>query len=76
MQAIAVGRFGAIPTIENCLSRCGDFGLGADDAGALINSMIEMMQRWRTSFRELGVFEMTIAQLGRAFAAVGLDENG
>ena len=76
MQAIAVGRLGSIPTIENCLSRCGDFGLGTDDSfGVLINSMTEVMQQWRTIFRELGVSETTIAQLGRAFAAIDSHES-
>ena len=69
-QAIAVGALGGIPTIENCLSRCGEFGLANDAARAIADEMVERMREWQELFRSLAVPEATIARLRRAFANV------
>jgi len=75
VQAIAIGRMGGIPTIENCLSSCTDFGLSLDDARSLIGATVDVMKRWRAIFDELGVSAATIARLGQAFAAILSDEG-
>jgi serine/threonine-protein kinase HipA len=70
VQAIAVGTFGGIPTIDNCLSRCGEFALSRDAAKAIVDKMVEHMRNWQDDFRSLGVPEATIGGLRRAFALV------
>jgi serine/threonine-protein kinase HipA len=67
-EAIAVGVLGGIPTIANCLSRCGEFGLSTDAAQAMADRMIERMRDWRHDFRELGVPAATMERLARVFS--------
>jgi serine/threonine-protein kinase HipA len=68
VQAIAVGVLGGIPTIANCLSRCGEFGLSTDAAQAMADRMIERMRDWRHDFRELGVPAASMERLARVFS--------
>jgi serine/threonine-protein kinase HipA len=75
VQAIAVGALGGIPTVENCLSRCGEFGLSNDAAVAIADKMLECMRAWQDKFRSLGVPEATIGRLRRAFAPVLSSES-
>jgi serine/threonine-protein kinase HipA len=70
VQAITVGMLGGIPTIENCLSRCGEFGLSEDAAKAIAERMVVRMRNWQSVFRALDVPDTTIARLHRAFASV------
>lgn len=70
VQAIAVGALGGMPTVDNCLSRCGEFGLSRDAANAVVDEMVERMRNWQDDFRSLGVPEATIRRLRRAFALV------
>jgi len=70
VQAIAVGVLGGIPTITNCLSRCGELGLSKDAAEAIVDSMVERMRNWPDMFRVHGVPETTIARLRSAFAPI------
>jgi serine/threonine-protein kinase HipA len=70
VQAIAVGALGAIPTIENCMSRCGEFGLSQEAAKAVASAMVERMRDWRDVFRSLGVPAATIGRLEQVFAPV------
>jgi hypothetical protein len=70
VQAIAVGMLGGIPTIENCLSRCGEFGLSEDAAKAIAERMVVRMRNWQSGFRALDVPDTTIARLHRAFAPI------
>jgi serine/threonine-protein kinase HipA len=70
VQAIAVGKLDVIPTIENCLSRCGEFGVAEDAARAVADAMVERMRDWQDFFRALGVPEATIGRLRRVFAPV------
>ena len=68
VQAIAVGVLGGIPTIANCLSRCGEFGLSTDGAQAIADRMVERMRGWRHDFRELGVPASSMERLARVFS--------
>jgi hypothetical protein len=68
VQAIAVGVLGGIPTIENCSSHCGEFGLSTDAAQVMADRMIERMRDWRHDFRELGVPAATMERLARVFS--------
>jgi serine/threonine-protein kinase HipA len=68
MQAIGVGASGAYPSIANCLSRCGEFGLDAAPARGIVDRMIETMKPWRRMFSEDGVPDATVRRLERAFA--------
>jgi serine/threonine-protein kinase HipA len=70
VQAIAVGALGGMPTIENCVSRCGELGLSKDAAEAIVDSMVERMRNWPDMFRVHGVPETTIARLRSAFAPI------
>src|SRR5262249_28744093 len=65
VQAIGVGVMGGHPTIENCLSRCGEFGLDRNAAGMIAEKMISDMRRWERIFVSLTVPERTIAALRR-----------
>jgi serine/threonine-protein kinase HipA len=75
VQAIAVGALGGIATIENCLSRCGEFGLPEDATRAIAGGMIERMRNWRDAFAALGVPAATISRLGQVFAPALTDGN-
>jgi serine/threonine-protein kinase HipA len=68
VQAIGVGAVGGIPTVDNCLSRCGEFGLSNDAARAIVDKTIERMRNWQSDFRVLDVPEATIRRLRAAFA--------
>jgi len=70
MQAIGVGIMGGLPTIENCLSRCGEFGLTKDAAGAIVEKMVSDMRPWQDVFKSLNVPDRTIAGLQRCFRLV------
>jgi serine/threonine-protein kinase HipA len=70
VQAIAVAALGAIPTIENCMSRCGEFGLSQEAAKVVASAMVERMRDWRDVFRSLGVPAATIGRLEQVFAPV------
>jgi hypothetical protein len=59
---------GGIPSIANCSSRCGEFGLSTDAAQAMADRMIERMRDWRHDFRELGVPAASMEQLTRVFS--------
>jgi len=75
VQAIAVGVLGGIPTIENCLSRCGEFALSQDAAKAAASAMVKRMRNWRDVFRALGVPAATIRRLEQVFAPVLAGES-
>jgi serine/threonine-protein kinase HipA len=67
-QAIAVGRSGVYPSVANCLSRCGDFGLSADAARAEISRICRVVSAWRTVFSQEGIASSTIDRVAPAFA--------
>jgi serine/threonine-protein kinase HipA len=75
VQAIAVGALGGLPTVENCLSRCGEFGLSVTAANEIAGRVAEVMRGWRKDFRACGVPETTIRRLARAFAPVAAVEQ-
>ena len=64
--ALEVGRFGRAASLYNLLSRCDAFGLGANDAQALIESMIEVVRGWRELFAAHGVEPRSIEMLEQA----------
>lgn len=68
VQAIAVGVLGGVPTIDNCLSRAGEFGLSQEAAKAVAAQMVERMCGWREFFRTHGVPAGSILRLERVFA--------
>jgi serine/threonine-protein kinase HipA len=75
VQAIAIGMLGGIPTIENCLSRCGEFGLSKDGAKAIADKMVERLRNWQDDFRSRNVPEATIGRLRQVFAPVLSSED-
>ncbi|MCC7272804.1 MAG: type II toxin-antitoxin system HipA family toxin [Alphaproteobacteria bacterium] len=68
VQAISVGKHGTTPSIANCLTRCGEFGLHEDPARALIETIVARLRGWRTFYGESGVDGRTIDRLRRAFS--------
>jgi serine/threonine-protein kinase HipA len=70
MQAIGVGIMGGHPTVENCLSRCGEFGLNKDAARVIAQKMMADMRPWQEVFRSLKVSEQTVAAMRRCFRLV------
>ena len=75
LQAIGVGIIGGHPTIENCLSRCGEFGLTRDSARAMTDKMISDMRPWQQIFQSLEVSGPTIVGLRRCFQLVSPGEG-
>ena len=66
-QAIALGRSGVFPSLENCISRCGDFGLSAEAARSEIQRISALTANWRTFFAQSGVSQITIERIAPAF---------
>jgi serine/threonine-protein kinase HipA len=66
-QAIAVGRSGVYPSISNCLSRCGDFGLREHEAQAEIERIAAVAVTWRQVFENAGVDEASVERIAPAF---------
>jgi hypothetical protein len=56
------------PSIANCLSRCGDFGLLAEAARAEVDRISRGASNWRTPFAAEGVANSTIDKVAAAFA--------
>jgi serine/threonine-protein kinase HipA len=67
-QAIAVGRSGVFPSIANCLSRCGDFGLSLDEAQSEVSRIATIVATWRDVFEQEGLAISTIEKVAPAFA--------
>ncbi len=67
-QAIAIGRSGVYPSLSNCMSRCGDFGLSTDEAQAEIERIATIAATWRQVFKNVGVDSATIERTAPAFA--------
>ncbi|HLQ91705.1 MAG TPA: HipA domain-containing protein [Xanthobacteraceae bacterium] len=75
LQAIGVGTMGGHPTIENCLSRCGEFGLTRDAARAMAEKIVSDMRPWQDVFKSLNVPDRTIAGLQRCFRLVSQEND-
>ena len=75
-QAIAVGQFGSLPTIANCLTQAGDFNLSADEAKATVGDIKRIMSSWRRRYTAWGVPDATIARVGNAFSREIGDDEG
>jgi serine/threonine-protein kinase HipA len=69
-HAIALGRLGVYPSIANCLTRCGDFGLSAEAARAEVEHISGIVVNWRGVFADEGIAEATIARVAPAFVVV------
>lgn len=67
-HAIALGRSGVYPSIANCVSRCGDFGLSAEAARAEVDRISREVSDWRAVFAAEGIAQSTIDRLAPAFA--------
>jgi serine/threonine-protein kinase HipA len=67
-HAIALGRSGVFPSIANCLSRCGDFGLTTEAARAEADRISREVSNWRAVFDAEGVARSTIDRIATAFA--------
>jgi serine/threonine-protein kinase HipA len=66
-HAIALGRSGVYPSIANCVSRCGDFGLSTEAARAEADRISREVSDWRAVFDAEGVAQPTIDRLAPAF---------
>ena len=53
-HAIALGRLGVYPSIANCLTRCGDFGLSAEAARAEVEHISGIVVNWVSSLSRGG----------------------
>jgi serine/threonine-protein kinase HipA len=53
--ALTVGLYGRTASRYNLLSQAGCFGLSAEEARAQIGGIVEVVRRWRDSFRACGV---------------------
>jgi serine/threonine-protein kinase HipA len=69
-QAIAVGRSGVYPSIANCLSRCGDFGMNLEEAQSEVDRIATIAATWREVFEQEGVAVSTIEKVASAFVIV------
>lgn len=55
-QAINVGRFGRLASIENALSHCERFGLSREQAKRIVEEIVNRIRgQWRLIFRESGI---------------------
>jgi len=63
LQALAVGKHGAMPTIENLLSEHAAFCLSHDDAKETLGNMLNNVSIWKDLFRAEGVSDSDIEAL-------------
>ncbi|ABD89670.1 type II toxin-antitoxin system HipA family toxin [Rhodopseudomonas palustris] len=66
-HAIALGRLGVFPSIANCLSRCGDFGLSREAAASEVERLARQVREWRSFFEAEGISQATIERIASAF---------
>lgn len=64
--ALEAGRFGRAASLYNLLSQCEAFGLGVDDAKAMVESMLGVVSGWREFFAARGVETRSIEMLEQA----------
>ncbi len=70
-QAIALGRSGVFPSLANCMSRCGDFGLSEEAATSEIRRLCEVTASWEVFFARSGTPQTTIGRIAPAFNLAG-----
>jgi serine/threonine-protein kinase HipA len=72
--ALIAGRYNRYANRENLLSECVRFRLARDDANALIDRMMEIVQtRWHPVMRAHGVTEKDCEMLARSFCYAGFE---
>jgi serine/threonine-protein kinase HipA len=64
--ALEVGKFGRAASLYNLLSQCDAFGLGNDEAKAIVDSMLAVVDGWREFFGARGIEARTIGMLEQA----------
>ncbi|WP_457329086.1 type II toxin-antitoxin system HipA family toxin [Rhizobacter sp. P5_C2] len=64
--ALEAGRFGRAASLYNLLSQCEAFGLGTDDAKAIVSAMLDVVGGWREFFAARGVEARSIEMLEQA----------
>lgn len=64
--ALEAGRFGRVASLYNLLSQSEAFGLGTDDAKAMVESMLGVVNGWREFFAAHGVEARSIEMLEQA----------
>jgi hypothetical protein len=67
-----VGVLGGVPTIGNCLSRSGEFGLSQDAPQAIAGRVVERMRNWRDAFRALEVSRNDNRPTGQGLCSASL----
>jgi serine/threonine-protein kinase HipA len=73
--ALEVGRFGRVASRFNLLSRCDVFGLGIDEAKAVVDAMHEVVRGWRELFAARGVEARSIEMLEQAMLPASFDRD-
>lgn len=63
---LEAGKFGRAASRYNLLSRCDAFGLGTEDANAMLESMLKVVGGWREFFAANGVEARTLEMLEQA----------
>jgi serine/threonine-protein kinase HipA len=72
--ALIAGRYNRYANRENLLSECARFRLSREDANALIDRMMEIVQtRWHPVMRAHGVTEKDCEMLARSFCYAGFE---
>ena len=61
--AMSVGTRGREASLENALSRAGRFGLSEDEAGTVVDQLVETVRGWRGHFASVGCPEVEIRVL-------------
>jgi serine/threonine-protein kinase HipA len=75
--ALIAGRYNRYANRENLLSECARFRLSREDANALIDRMMEIVQtRWHPVMRAHGVTEKDCEMLARSFCYAGFEFAG
>jgi len=70
-QGMTVGTAGRSSSMENALSECARFGLGAAEARAIIDETKQGMQGWEALYRASGVDDVAIQRVATAMTRVG-----
>ena len=73
LHSVALGRFGAMPGVDNLLSRHGAFLFGLTEARQVLADMADRTAGWREAFRDFGVSDDDIAvvEAGECFGRHG-----
>ncbi len=63
VQALVVGKKGALATFENALSECGRFGLSVKEAGAIITGIGEVVGRRNIYYQKVRLLDIDSERL-------------